>query len=82
MMGVYFAATGLGNKVAGLIGESAEGAGETTIFSSITIFCVLFGILVIALLKPLKRLTHGAEVKTVEELEQENYELADTDIND
>ena len=61
MMGVYFAATGLGNKVAGLIGESAAEAGELNIFTGITIFCVIFGLLVIALLKPLKRLTHGAE---------------------
>lgn len=61
MMGVYFAATGLGNKVAGLIGESATELGELTIFSGITIFCVIFGLLVIALIKPLKRLTHGVE---------------------
>ncbi len=61
MMGVYFAATGLGNKVAGLIGESAADAGELNIFAGITIFCVIFGLLVIAVLKPLKRLTHGAE---------------------
>ncbi len=61
MMGVYFAATGLGNKVAGVIGESASEAGELTVFSGITIFCVVFGILVLLILKPLKRLTHGAE---------------------
>ncbi len=61
MMGVYFAATGLGNKVAGLIGESASEAGELNIFAGITIFCVIFGLLVILLLKPLKRLTHGVE---------------------
>jgi POT family proton-dependent oligopeptide transporter len=61
MMGVYFAATGLGNKVAGIIGESAESAGELTIFTVITVFCVVFGVLVILMLKPLKRLTHGAE---------------------
>jgi POT family proton-dependent oligopeptide transporter len=61
MMGVYFAATGLGNKVAGLIGESASEAGELNIFAGITIFCVIFGLLVITILKPLKRLTHRAE---------------------
>jgi POT family proton-dependent oligopeptide transporter len=61
MMGVYFAATGLGNKVAGLIGESASEAGELNIFAGITIFCVIFGLLVILILKPLKRLTHNAE---------------------
>jgi POT family proton-dependent oligopeptide transporter len=61
MMGAYFAATGLGNKVAGAVGSLSEGAGEFKVFTSIFIFCVLFGILIIALLKPLKRLTHGAE---------------------
>lgn len=61
MMGVYFAATGLGNKVAGLVGESASEFGELTIFSGIVIFTVFFGLVFIALLKPLKRLTHGVE---------------------
>ncbi len=79
MMGVYFAATGLGNKVAGLIGESASEAGELKIFSGITIFCVIFGILVILLLKPLKRLTHKAEDlrKGTHDEETEGFELAD-----
>ncbi len=61
MMGLYFAATGLGGKVAGILGENSAEYGEYSIFAGITIFTVLFGILVIALLKPLKRLTHGAE---------------------
>lgn len=61
MMGAYFAATGLGNKVAGLLGESATEYGEFAIFTGIAIFCTIFGLLVIAILKPLKRLTHGAE---------------------
>jgi POT family proton-dependent oligopeptide transporter len=61
MMGVYFAATGLGGKVAGILGEKSSEFGEYTIFAGITIFTVIFSLLVIALLKPLKRLTHGAE---------------------
>lgn len=61
MMGVYFAATGLGGKVAGILGEKSSDFGEYTIFAGITIFTVIFGLLVILLLKPLKRLTHGAE---------------------
>jgi len=82
MMGVYFAATGLGNKVAGLIGESASEAGELSIFTGIVIFCVIFGLLVILLLKPLKRLTHGAEdKKSSGKDENEGYELADPEIN-
>ncbi|WP_372756401.1 peptide MFS transporter [Mariniflexile sp.] len=61
MMGVYFAASGLGNKVAGIIGESASDFGEYAVFSGILIFTVIIGTLFIILLKPLKRLTHGAE---------------------
>ena len=79
MMGVYFAATGLGGKVAGLLGEFSKEAGEYTIFAGITIFTVLFGLLVIALLKPLKRLTHGAEDDEHEmhSDETEGFELVD-----
>ena len=61
MMGAYFAATGLGNKLAGGIAEVSTVFGEFTIFTGIAIFCTIFGILVISILKPLKRLTHGAE---------------------
>jgi len=61
MMGAYFAATGLGNKVAGSLGEAAQGYGELTIFTGIFGFTILVGILVLLVLKPLKRLTHGAE---------------------
>jgi POT family proton-dependent oligopeptide transporter len=82
MMGVYFAATGLGNKVAGIIGEGASEAGELTIFTGITIFCVVFGFLVILMLKPLKRLTHGAEDNERDMLEAERFELANPEINE
>ena len=61
MMGVYFAASGLGNKVAGIVGEAATDYGEYTIFLGITLFTVIVGLLFIAILKPLKRLIHGAE---------------------
>ncbi len=61
MMGLYFAASGLGNKLAANIGENAGDAGEKATFTGIFVFCTLFGLLVIAILKPLKRLSHGAE---------------------
>lgn len=79
MMGVYFAASGLGNKVAGIIGESASEFGELTIFSGIVIFTVVIGLLFIAILKPLKRLTHGAEEseRVLNNDEAEGFELAD-----
>jgi proton-dependent oligopeptide transporter, POT family len=61
MMGIYFAMTGFGNKLAGLLGESAEGLGELTVFTGIAIFCVIFGLLVMVFRKKLEILTHGAE---------------------
>jgi POT family proton-dependent oligopeptide transporter len=67
MMGAYFAATGLGNKVAGLLGEWSTSLGEFNIFTGIAVFCTIFGILVLLIIKPLKRLTHGAEeIQTAE----------------
>lgn len=61
MMGAYFAVTGLGNKVAGSLGELSTQVGDFAIFTGIAIFCTIFGFLVIAVVKPLKRLSHGAE---------------------
>ncbi len=78
MMGIYFAMTGFGNKVAGLLGESAEKLGEFTIFTGIAVFCVAFGLLVMLFRKKLEVLTHGAEdnERTMNE-EAEGFELAD-----
>ena len=61
MMGTYFACTGFGNKLAAELGEWAQTAGVYEIFLGIFIFCTIFGLLVIALMKPLKRLTHGLD---------------------
>ncbi len=61
MMGAYFAASGMGNYLAGFVGEYSQTAGELEIFTGIAIFCTAFGILVLLILKPLKRLAHGAE---------------------
>jgi POT family proton-dependent oligopeptide transporter len=81
MMGVYFAMTGFGNKLAGLLGEASEKLGELTIFTGIAVFCVSFGLLVMVFRNKLEKLTHGAEDNEHEMLEQEKYELADPDIN-
>ncbi|MFT4830848.1 MAG: POT family proton-dependent oligopeptide transporter [Psychroserpens sp.] len=61
IMGLYWAATGFGNKIAGLIGEASQTLGEFEIFTGIAVIWSLIGFLVIFMLKPLKRLTHGAE---------------------
>jgi proton-dependent oligopeptide transporter, POT family len=66
MMGAYFAVTGLGNKLAGIIGEAAEKMGALQVFTAVTIFCLVFGLLLLVFVKKLKALTHGAE----EDLEQ------------
>ena len=61
LMGAYFAILGLGNKLAGILGESSSKYGDFTVFLGITVFTVLFSILVMLIIKPLKRLTHGIE---------------------
>ncbi len=78
MMGVYFAMTGFGNKLAGLLGEASESLGEYTIFTGIALFCVIFGAVVLLFRKKLETLTHGAEDNehTMHE-EAEGFELAD-----
>ncbi|WP_299162648.1 peptide MFS transporter [uncultured Tenacibaculum sp.] len=79
MMGIYFATTGLGNKAAGLLGESSSIFGEFKVFTGIAIFCVVFALLVFIFLKKLKALTHGAEDNEVDfsTKEAEGFELAD-----
>ncbi|WP_456422990.1 peptide MFS transporter [Lutibacter sp.] len=72
MMGAYFMVSGLGNKLAGALGEAAQSAGEYTIFMGIFIFCALFGLVLIVFVKRLKKLTHGADdVKTIPIVEAE-----------
>jgi POT family proton-dependent oligopeptide transporter len=61
MMGIYFAATGLGNKLAGLVGELATHAGELEVFTGIFVFCLIFGSILLIFYKKLMKLTHGAE---------------------
>lgn len=61
MMGTYFAITGLGNKLAGVLGEAAQDAGEMAIFTGITVFTLILGILILLFVKKLKVLSHGAE---------------------
>jgi POT family proton-dependent oligopeptide transporter len=74
MMGIFFAATGLGNYAASWIGVWSQKAGELEIFLGIALFCISVGLLVIALLKPLKRLAHGVEDVHLEK----DIPLADT----
>jgi POT family proton-dependent oligopeptide transporter len=77
MMGLYFATTGLGNKLAGLLGESASHFGEFTVFTGIALFCILFALLIYAFFNKLKALTHGAEDDEHEVTEEEKAALSD-----
>lgn len=71
MMGIYFAATGLGNKLAAVVGGLAANAGELEVFTGIFIFCLAFGLLLFVFFKKLKALTHGAENINTDTLEAE-----------
>lgn len=62
--------------------DEVETQREFRTFLAITIFTGLFGLIVILLLKPLKRLTHGIEDKETELPQQEQFELGDEDIVD
>ena len=78
MMGVYFAMTGFGNKVAGLLGESASSFGEFAIFTGIAVFCIGFGLFLMLFRKKLEKLTHGVEDnERVMEEEEVEYQLAE-----
>ena len=59
IMGIYFAAIGIGNKLAGTIGQYSEKLGEKSIFLGITIVCITVGFVVILCNKKLLKLSHG-----------------------
>ncbi len=61
VMGIYFAAIGIGNKIAGLIGQYSEKLGEQYIFLGITMICASVGIIVILFNKKLSKLSHGID---------------------
>lgn len=61
IMGIYFAVTGLANKLASEIGKSSEQLGELTIFWGLVVFGIAVGIGLLLLTKTLKKMTHGAE---------------------
>jgi POT family proton-dependent oligopeptide transporter len=61
MMGIYFAMTGFGSKLAGLLGEWSSTLGEFTIFTGIAVTTVGIGFIVLMLRPKLEALTHGIE---------------------
>lgn len=61
MMGVGFVSIGFGNKAAGMLGAFSEQVGERVIFTGLFVFCSLFGVILLALLRKLTALSHGAD---------------------
>ena len=60
-MGIYFRAIGIGNKLAGVIGQYSERLGEKFIFLGITIVCAFVGLVVILFNRRLSKLSHGVD---------------------
>ncbi|MAW02016.1 MAG: MFS transporter [Candidatus Pelagibacter sp.] len=62
IMGLYFASVGLGNMLAGKIGQYSNSFGEKETFIGITIFCTLVSSVIFLFLKKLNNLTHKADI--------------------
>ncbi len=62
--------------------EEYQNKQEKKTFLGLVIFTVAFGLLLMVFLKKLKALTHGAEDAEEGEMEQENFELGSTDLNE
>lgn len=60
--------------------EEVQTEMEYWTFLGITIFTTVFGLIIILMLKPLKRLTHGVEDTERDLAQQEKFELADEDL--
>ncbi|MFA0964271.1 peptide MFS transporter [Roseivirga sp. BDSF3-8] len=76
VMGVYFAVTGLGNKLAGALGEWAQSLGELQIFGGIAVTTIALGLLLMLFSKRLNKLSHGAEDASLDEDDAERVEEA------
>ncbi len=61
MMGVWFLANAIANKLSGVIGAYSETLGEYQLFVYIVVATAIAGIVLLALSMPLKWLTHGAD---------------------
>ncbi|MCC9138231.1 peptide MFS transporter [Pontibacter silvestris] len=80
MMGLYFAVTGLGNKLASLIGIWAQRLGELEIFMAIAGFTIILGIILMLLTRKINNLTHGMEDKNEGEEEAQTGQLLEAEI--
>jgi POT family proton-dependent oligopeptide transporter len=65
LMGVWFLANAIANKLAGFIGGFADKLGEFKLFAVIVVFTAVAGALLVAIAGPLRRMMHGADaIKT------------------
>jgi POT family proton-dependent oligopeptide transporter len=62
MMGIYFAVTGLGDKLAGEIGKVAVTYGALKVFAGIAVFTGAVGLILMALTKSINKMAHDKEV--------------------
>ncbi len=60
MMGVWFLAASVGNKVAGRVGGLFESLSLTTIFGGNTVVVLFFAVLMVLLIRPIKRMMESA----------------------
>ena len=61
LMGVWFMANAVANKLAGAIGGYAEDLGEFKLFAVIVAFTTFAGVALVALSGPLRKMMHGAD---------------------
>jgi POT family proton-dependent oligopeptide transporter len=67
MMGIYFATTGLANKIAAELGAMAESLGELAIFSLIATVTIGLGLLLMLFSPKINKLTHGYDTTSAED---------------
>lgn len=75
MMGLYFAVTGMGNFLAGMLGIWAQRLGELDIFAGIAIVTIALGALLMLLAKRINKLTHGTEDNHEDEKDAQTGQL-------
>jgi len=61
MMGIWFLATSFGNLMAGLLAGKMESMGLVQLFSSVAMWTVALGIVLLLISRPVKRLMGGVE---------------------
>ncbi|WP_299760590.1 peptide MFS transporter [uncultured Pontibacter sp.] len=81
MMGLYFAVTGLANKLASLIGIWAVRLGELEVFIYIAGFTIFLGIVLMVLTKRINKLTHGMEDKKMDEEQAQTGQLLEAEMS-